>query len=98
MSFTEADKRRLEALKQKEKEARAEARNEKKRDDRTCKKLFGMTAAEVSKKLSTPTQIPEKYLTMEKQINRLMSALPHRPESFEEYVQYYEHKHADNLR
>ena len=49
MAFTEADKRRLEALKEKQKQAKQEEQNEKKKVDRWCRKYFGLSFAEVKK-------------------------------------------------
>ena len=60
MKFSEADRRRLEALKEKERKAKQEEKNEMRRADTMCKKLFGMTAKEVKEKLSELEQMKAK--------------------------------------
>lgn len=51
-TFTEADRKKLEELKAKERQAKQDARNEAKRNDRVCKSLFGMTVKQVHEKLT----------------------------------------------
>ena len=60
MKFSEADRRRLEALKEKERRAKQEEKNEMRRADTMCRKLFGMTAKEVKEKLNELEQIKAK--------------------------------------
>ncbi len=101
MSFTEKERLRLEALKKKEREAKAEERKEKKRVDDMCKKQFGMTADEVKEALENRSQVHNywgEYSELKQLVDRLMDALPNRPESFEKYVHYYEQKRAEKLQ
>ncbi len=65
MTFTEADRRKLEALKTKERQARQDARNEAKRNDRICTKLFGMTAKQVADRLSAGQTEQTNYYEQE---------------------------------
>lgn len=95
MAFTEADRRKLEALKEKERKSKQAERNEQKQADRLCKKLFGLTVKQVKDGLEKQTPANDywnEYHELKTQIERLMDALPHRPESFESYVQFYEKK------
>jgi len=94
MIFTEADKKKLAELKEKERIAKQQERNEQKRVDRFCQKHFGMTAKQVAEKLKDSYWY-DRYNETKSQIDRLLDALPHRPESFEAYVQYYEQKAAN---
>lgn len=48
MKFSDADKQKLETLKEKKRQASRDARNARKRHDRLCKKLFGHTVAEIN--------------------------------------------------
>lgn len=52
MAFTEADRKKLLELQEKQRKAKAEERNQKKRDDRTCDRLFGMNSQGVKDALS----------------------------------------------
>ncbi len=59
--------------------------------------VAGMTVSEVEDALEPDRfddeDYREKYFVLKRQVERLMDALPRRPSSFEEYVQYYENKH-----
>lgn len=50
-TFTAADRRRLEALKEKERTARQEEKAQRRKDDAVCKRLFGLTVAQVRERL-----------------------------------------------
>ena len=68
-TFTEADRKKLEALKAKERQAKQDERNEQKRADTICKKLFGMTAKQVQEKLSAKEIKP--YNIYEDKLNEI---------------------------
>ena len=91
-TFTEADRRKLEALKEKERKAKQEERNEAKRNDRICKKLFGMTAKEVKDKLEKDDYFHE-YFQQKALITRLMEVVGKSYYDFEEYVKHREQAH-----
>ena len=61
MKFSDADKEKLEALKEKKAQASKDARNERKRHDRLCKKLFGYTVAQVRELLEKEKKL-EQFL------------------------------------
>lgn len=91
-TFTEADRKKLEALKEKERQAKQEARNEAKRNDTICKKLFGMTAKQVKDKLENPTKEKDwwdEYYSLKTKVERLMAVMG---KSFDDFEQYVEHR------
>ena len=92
MAFTEADRRKLEALKEKERQAKKDARNEQKRADRMCEKLFGMTAKQVQEKLSDDNDRWSIFDAQAQLVGRLMAAMGRRPEDFQRYVEACEKK------
>lgn len=91
-TFTEADRKKLEALKEKERKAKQEARNEAKRNDTICKKLFGMTAKQVKDKLENPTETKDywqEYYELKQMVERLMKVMG---KDFYDFTQYVEHR------
>lgn len=98
MAFTEADRRRLEALKEKERQARQAERNEEKRADTLCKKLFDMTAREVKDKLDNQTKTHDywnEYYELKQLVERLCSAMGKTYDEFPQYVEWREQKAAE---
>lgn len=92
MAFTEADRRRLEALKEKERQAKQDERNERKRADNLCKKLFGMSASDVQKNLSGSNYWWQKYNELNELTERLLDTMQNRPQDFKSYVEWREQK------
>lgn len=97
MTFTEADRKKLEALKAKERQAKQEARNEAKRNDTLCKKLFGLTVKQVKDSLAgtAETSTPVKdwwqeYYDLKCKVERLMTAMGKGMDDFDQYVEYRE--------
>ena len=96
--MTEAQKKKLAELKELERQDKQKERNRIKADDRTCQRLFGMTVRQIQEKLAGQDQELEhhdfwrEYNDLSNQVDRLMDALPNRPESFESYIKYYENK------
>ena len=94
-AFTEVDRRRLEALKEKERKAKQAERNEQKRADTMCKKLFGMSAKEVQEKLSDNSYWYDRWNEQQELIKRLMAVAGKQPEDFQQYVEWREQKQAE---
>ncbi len=102
-TFTEADRKKLEALKEKERQAKQDARNEQKRADNLCKKLFGRTVKEVKDALENPPKAPEahdyfnEYYDLKKLVTRLMKVMGKEYDEFEGYVEWREQKKAEQV-
>lgn len=101
-TFTEADKRKLEALKEKQKQAKQIERNEQKTFNKLCQKYFNLTSKEIEKLIKNPTENSsksneffEKYWTLQKQVERLMVCMNKQPNQFEQYVEYREKMAAE---
>ncbi len=94
-TFTEADRKKLEALKAKERQAKQDARNEQKRADSVCKKLFGKTAKQVKDALENPPETHDywnEYYELKQLVTRLMSVMGKDFDGFQEYVEWREQK------
>lgn len=99
MAFTEADKKKLLELQEKQRKAKAEERNEQKRNDRMCQKLFGMTVKEVTEKLNGTTQdYWSQYYECKSLIERFqkLKGKEYNLEDFENYINYLEQKANEN--
>ena len=97
MAFTEADAKKLKELQEKQRKAKQEERNEQKRNDRFCKKLFGVSEKELRQKLATcerDTYWYSSYKEYEDLANRLMATV-NGNFSFREYVEYRERKASE---
>ena len=96
--MTEAQKKKLAELRELERQDKQKERNRIKSDDRTCQRLFGMTTRQVKEKLAGQDKESEhidywqEYNELKELVDRLMGALPNRPNSFEKYVEFYEQK------
>ena len=99
MAFTEADKKKLLELQEKQRKAKAEERNEQKRNDRMCQKLFGMTVKEVTEKLNgtdSPHDYFNEYWELKEKVTRLMAITGKSFEDFDGYVEWREQKAREN--
>lgn len=95
VQFTEADRKRLEALKEKERQAKQEERNERKRADRYCKTAFGIPAKEVKKKLDDGNYWYGRFSELNGLVERLMTVCGKEPGDFKQYVEWREQKAAE---
>ena len=97
MTFTEADAKKLAELQAKQKQAKQDERNKQKRDDRTCKALFGMTVKEVKEKIDGTSKTPEKnwwneYYDLKCKVERLMACMDKTYDDFDGYLEWREQK------
>lgn len=97
MTFTEADAKKLAELQAKQKQAKQDERNKQKRDDRTCKALFGMTVKEVKEKIDGTSETPDKnwwneYYDLKCKVERLMACMNKTYDDFDGYVEWREQK------
>ena len=99
MAFTEADKKKLLELQEKQRKAKAEERNEQKRNDRMCQKLFGMTVKEVTEKLNgtdSPRDYWNEYYELKCLVERLCATIHKSYDDFPQYVEWGEQKAREN--
>lgn len=99
MAFTEADKKKLLELQEKQRKAKAEERNEQKRNDRMCQKLFGMTVKEVTEKLNgtdSPRDYWNEYYELKCLVERLCATIHKSYDDFPQYVEWREQKAREN--
>lgn len=99
MAFTEADKKKLLELQEKQRKAKAEERNEQKRNDRMCQKLFGMTVKEVTEKLNgtdSPRDYWNEYYELKCLVERLCNTIHKSYDDFPQYVEWREQKAREN--
>lgn len=99
VQFTDADLKKLQELQEKQRKAKAEERNEQKRNDRTCQKLFGMSAKEVKQKLEAPSTSNDyfnEYYELKQKITRLMAVMGKSYEEFDGYLEWREQKASEN--
>ena len=99
MTFTEADKKKLLELQEKQRKAKAEERNEQKRNDRMCQKLFGMTVKEVTEKLNgtdSPRDYWNEYYELKCLVERLCATIHKSYDDFPQYVEWREQKAREN--
>ncbi len=99
MTFTEKDRRRLEALKEKERKAKQDEKNEQRRADNMCKKLFGKTAKQVKEELERKPDVGyqmKEYFKLRDLVTRLMRVTGKQYEDFPEYVAWREQKAREN--
>ena len=99
MAFTEADKKKLLELQEKQRKAKAEERNEQKRNDRMCQKLFGMTVKEVTEKLNgtdSPRDYWNEYYELKCLVERLCATIHKSYDDFSQYVEWREQKAREN--
>lgn len=93
--MTEREKKLLAELQAKEKQDKIDARNEQKRNDRLCEKLFGMKVKEIQEKLNN-TAITysyfDEYMELKNQIERLCRAWDKPYDFFAGYVERQEQK------
>ena len=100
-NFSDADAKKLAELLEKQKQAKAEERNEAKRNDRLCQKLFGMSVKEVKDKLNGTTTTQDywsQYYECKSLIERFqkLKGKEYNLADFENYINYLEQKANEN--
>lgn len=99
--MTEREKKLLAELQAKEKQDKIDARNEQKRNDRLCEKLFGMKVKEVQEKLNntaTTYSYFDEYMELKNLIERLAVAWGKPYDFFAGYVEYHEQQAEQKAR
>jgi hypothetical protein len=97
--FTDADSRKLAELLEKQRRAKQEARNEQKRNDRMCEKLFGMKQAEVQaiidqRDVPVPPEHDywDEYYELKQLVERLCAVMGKDFDDFPAYVRWREER------